>query len=542
MRRGQKMANLVGPDGKPISSKAKPDYNQIAVVSIRDRWTSYPSQGLTPEKLARIFREADEGDVNRQMELFEEMEGKDTHLFSEMQKRKQAVLGLDYEIMPYSDSPIDKKAAQLVRDAMEFEGLEDALLDILDAIGKGFSVTEIMWMLKNSQVMVNKLEYVLPKRITFPYHAPNDYYLITDEASMGIPLPENKFIIHRHKAKSGHPSGAGIIRVCAWMYLFKNYSIKDWVIFAEVYGMPLRLGKYDTSSSQADKDALIQAVMQLGTDAAGIISKSTEIEFVNAMKTSDSNIHEALASFCNREMSKAILGQTLTTEVGSTGSYAASQTHNEVRRDLTKADAKALAETLRRYLFHPLVRFNLGDEPNLPWMKYDLSEPEDQEKSAKIYSILIKDINLPVGKKHVYEKFGIPEPEAGEEILQPVQSQPGENPLPLKMSFKDGQEYFLRQVRAQMHAHKAVNPMASPNPQDEVDALADRAAALAAQVMQSLLQTVRDLVESGASLEEIQEQLPQLYQEMDISELQDLIARALFVADLYGRWVANAEA
>ncbi len=516
---------IYGPDGKPISGRNKgPIIDEIAVVSVRDRWSTYPSAGLTPEKLARIFREADAGDVYRQMELFEEMEEKDCHLSCELGKRKQAVLALDWEIIPYSNSRADKKAAQLVADAMEFEGLEEVLLDILDAIGKGFSVTEIIWKIVNGQVGIDRLKWVHPKRITFgelPWGHPDQFRLLTDEEPVrGIELPDNKFIIHRYKARSGHPSRAGIIRVCAWMYLFKNYSLKDWVTFAEVYGMPLRLGKYDASTSEEDKEKLIQAVIQLGTDAAGIISKSTEIEFVQAMKNAGDNIYETLAEFCNREMSKAILGQTLTADVGDRGSYAAGKVHNEVRQDLTRADAKALAETLRRDLFRPLVRFNLGDGPNLPWMKFDLSEPEDLEKSANVYSILIRDVGLPVSKKHVYEKFGIPEPEPGEELLVPAMA----SPVP----------------GLAMKAFKDTAPAPPPaNPQAEVDALADRAREQAAAAIDTLTAPLRELIESGASLEEIRDRLAEIYSEMDTSELEELIARAVFVADLFGRWAAD---
>ena len=51
----------------------------------------------------------------------------------------------------------------------------------------------------------------------------------------------------------------GMMCVCAWMYLFKNYAVKDWVAFAEVFGMPLRIGKYEPGATKADREALIQA-------------------------------------------------------------------------------------------------------------------------------------------------------------------------------------------------------------------------------------------------------------------------------------------
>lgn len=78
----------------------KPVRGMLAVGDVNDKYSTYPSNGLTPRRLARIFRAADGGDVFEQMELFEEMEEKDTHLFSQLQTRKLAVTGLDWEVQP----------------------------------------------------------------------------------------------------------------------------------------------------------------------------------------------------------------------------------------------------------------------------------------------------------------------------------------------------------------------------------------------------------------------------------------------------------
>ncbi|MCL6558762.1 MAG: DUF935 domain-containing protein [Firmicutes bacterium] len=509
---------MYGPDGRIISSK-KPITQEIAVVSIRDKFSTYPSNGLTPERLAVIFKEADAGDVYRQMELFEEMEEKDTHLFSILQTRKNAVLSLDYEILPYSDDPVDVKAAELVREAMEFEGLEDALLDLLDAVGKGYAISEIMYAIRDGKVQLDRLKWVHQKRTIF-----DDFMnmrLLTDaDPVRGIEIPENKFVVHRYRARSGHPNRAGLLRVCAWMYLFKNYDIKDWVTFAEVYGMPLRLGKYDANTTKEDKDALMQAVVMLGTDAAGIISKSTEIEFVEAVKNS-TDVFKTLAEFCNAEMSKAVLGQTLTTEVGDRGSYAAGKVHNEVREDLKLADCKALAETLRRDLFRPLVRFNLGDKPRLPYLKHKIYTPEDQEKTARVYSIVIKDIGLPVAKQHVYERFGIPEPGPKDELLAPPVVSPA---LPLKAGL----------------VPMALTAARAGNPQETIDRLAESAVRQAGPVIARLIEPVKELIDQVASLEELRDRLVEVYLRMDTADLEDLVARSMFVSDLFGRWSASA--
>lgn len=93
----------------------RPESREVAAAQVTDKYSEYPSDGLTPVRLAEIFKEADAGDVLRQAELFEEMEEKDPHLFSQLQTRKNAVTGLDYEVIPFdSDDPRDKEIAEFV--------------------------------------------------------------------------------------------------------------------------------------------------------------------------------------------------------------------------------------------------------------------------------------------------------------------------------------------------------------------------------------------------------------------------------------------
>src|SRR3990172_5498864 len=128
------MAKLLDQFGREIDVRKRPETREIAVTAIRDCWSNYPSGGLTPQTLATIFKEADMGDIARQAELFEEMEEKDTHLYSELQTRKNAVHGLDYEITPWSEAAEDKKIKDFVADCLfNLSDFEDALLDLLDA-------------------------------------------------------------------------------------------------------------------------------------------------------------------------------------------------------------------------------------------------------------------------------------------------------------------------------------------------------------------------------------------------------------------------
>jgi len=422
------MAILYDQFGREVRVEKRPETREIAVTTVRDRWSNYPSQGLTPQKLAAIFKEADGGDVYRQSELFEEMEEKDTHLFSELQTRKNAVLGLDYDIIPYSESAEDKKISEFCGDVIfNLPDFEEALLDLLDALGKGYSLSESLWEIDGSKAIITGLRWIHAKRAVFYERGAADPQAKSFEAPKvttaaepfnGEEMPPFKLVYHRYKARSGYDTRAGVLRVCAWMYLFKNYSLKDWVAFAEVFGMPLRLGKYEPGAGREEKDALITAVRSLGSDAAGIISKNTEIEFVETMKNAGTNnLYETLANFCNKEMSKAILGQTATTE-GTPGKLGNEGAQDKVRSDLIKADAEALARTMRFQVLRPLAGYNFGWDKPLPWLKIQYVPPEDLNMLSEVYRN-IWSMGQEISAEHVSERFKIPLPQKGEKVLPP---------------------------------------------------------------------------------------------------------------------------
>lgn len=504
------------------AARRKPVLGAVAIRDVNDKYSSYPSDGLTPVKLAQIFKEADAGDLFRQMELFEEMESKDTHLFSQLQTRKLAVTGLDWEVQPFSQDEADKQVAAFVEEQLkELDGFSDNIMDILDAIGKGISFQEIEWAYHNGHVVIDNIEYVHQKK--FYYDGMTDELMIrTDEHPSGIALPDNKFIIHKYKARSGHPSKYGVLRVVAWMYLFKNYTVKDWVSFCEVYGMPLRLGTYDATASEDDKTALYNAIIRMGTDAAGIVPTGTDIKFIESNKQSSVDIYEKLARFCDEQMSKAIVGQTLTSDSG--GSYSQSKTHNDVRQDLTRADCKAVMETVRRDLIRPLVEFNFGPEAHIPYFTLNATDTDDLKETADIVSVL-STTGLEIPKPWLYKKFNIPAPEEGEDTIgkapaAPVQPDPGRfQQLKLKADTKN------------------------PDSQKILDKLETAAMEQSKEFFQKMISPVLELVDHCDSLEALQSSLKDekrlraLYESMDVKDFDRLLEKVMCVSNMLGRMI-----
>lgn len=97
---------------------------------------------------------------------------------------------------------------------------------------------------------------------------------------LGEELPPFKFVFHRHRARSGAAARGGLSRPLAYIYLFSQLSLKDWVIFNDLYSVPMRVGKYKAGATPDDIAKLKQAVFNLGTDAAAVLSDSTMVELL----------------------------------------------------------------------------------------------------------------------------------------------------------------------------------------------------------------------------------------------------------------------
>jgi phage gp29-like protein len=234
---------------------------------------------------------------------------------------------------------------------------------------------------------------------------------------MTAPLAPFKFVTHFAKAKAGLPIRGGLARAAGWAYLFKNYVLKDWVTFTEVFGQPLRVGKYHPGASEQDKLALLNAVSRIGTDAAAIMPDSMVIEFTEVHQSGSSELYQSFCQYLDAQVSKAVLGQTLTTEMpNGGGSRAAAEVHEGVRRDLLNADARRLAATLARDLVRPIVELNMGAQTRYPKIELGLPDDGDVKVFAEVVAMLA-DRGLRVGQKTILDKLGIAAAGEGEAVL-----------------------------------------------------------------------------------------------------------------------------
>lgn len=403
------------------ASDARPEVGRVLWPRRADAVRDYPATGLTPQRLTSILREADSGSPSAAMQLFEEMEEKDAHLFAVASKRRLAVTGLPWsivsaaELIPGVNRALADAAAEYCRATLaRVETFDDVLQHLALALGRNIAVAECVWAADGAGLRLADVVPVDFTRIAFD-EAGGVRVLTEDADTIGIPAEPPKFIVHAPHAVSGHPSRGGLLRVSALSFLGKNLALKDWLIFAEVFGMPVRVARYDSSATAEEKQEMLRMLESLGSNAAGIFSRAVELQFVEAGQGKAPPPYEHLVDFLNREMSKAWLGQTLTTETpGLGGSFGATRIHEEVRKDLRADDLLKEARTIRRQLLTPLTRLRFGADVPAPFLRRSIDQPRTATELAALLDTAVNRLGMRVPQRWAHEALAIPAAGAGE--------------------------------------------------------------------------------------------------------------------------------
>lgn len=361
--------------------------------------------------------------------LYNEMEDKDSHLYSVLQTRKLGVLSRSREIMPADNSQQAIMVADFVKEVIGgIKDFEQALFNLLDAVSKGFAVLEIIWDVKKGRVVVEELKSRFQGRFCFDkdnnlclVDGVNYPYGILAHASVSTNVkhvPEKKFVVFTFNGNNGNPYGNGLCGKAFWHYWFKKNNLKFWLIFNEKFGSPTVIGKYKSGTSEEERDKLMDVVESMQNDTGVIIPENVMIEFLEASRSGSVNSYKDLADWCNDEISKLVIGETLTTSEGrNSGSYALGKIHETVRNEYIEFDAKCMMDVINNQLIPHIVNFNFGSDAPCPKMVIDTSADEDLESAINLDKSLIS-MGLPLSKSYFYNKYKKPVPNEDERILR----------------------------------------------------------------------------------------------------------------------------
>ena len=571
--------------GRPIDIGTLREPQTSHTRYIQREFDQHPARGLTPEKLARVLMDAERGDLVEQVELADDIEERDGHIFAELGKRKTAVTGLDWEILPpKAASPQEEKLAAEVDEWLRGDAsFGELLYDMMDAVNKGFAMHEMIWS-QDGQRLVPSFTFQPQRwfradasRRQIMLRSMSPQQTAEDIAAelppvMGEPLKPWGWITHIHRSRSGYITRNGLCRMLAWTHLFTNYSIRDLAEFLEIFGLPLRLGTYPAGASDGEKRALMAAVVGVGHNAAGIIPAGMKIDFQKAAEGSEGPF-VAMWDHMQAIASKVILGQTLSAQAGVRGSSQIAMVHNDVRIDIRDGDAQQLQNTLNAQLIVPYCLINhAGIDPRrCPRIRFDVGQQEDLQNYAENLPKLAA-AGMQIGVDWAHEKLRIPKAEAGEPLLQaiatvggnpqpasppsvrpPAGAVPGVPPKPAPAGVPPkpapapapapatataaANARLLATLVAQLAATQTAQAAQASAPTGWDTVIAEAASAWRPQLsplVLPLLDALDKAVAAGESLTSFRARLPQLVPDTNALPFADALTRSAFLAHLAG--------
>jgi len=416
-----------------------------------------------------------------------------------LQQRIAAVTSAEWIVEPGGDSAEDVRAADFIREQFQALPFDQICEKMLMALYWGYSVAECLWK-SGPKHGLAAIRVRKPRR--FGFDADGRLLLLHNLQKPEV-MPEKKFWI---LARPGHDDdavyGLGLAHYLYWPVYFRQNASKLWAVALEKFAMPTALGVAPQGTPEDEMSRFVQIVQAIHTDGAIALPDGFVVKLLESIKTFNASGHEPFAAFWTEEIVRIILSQSMTTLNGS--SRAQSETHAGVKRELIKADADKLCESLNNGPIKWLTEWNF-ERARPPKIWRVLEASEDLSARAERDLKLSQASGLRPTKDYLAQTYG----GEWEATASSGPASPGKTDSPA---------------------------FAAPDSEpDAVEELARQLHSFAAPVFTSKIEQVRQLIEEVTSLEELSMRLMELRADMAPNELAAIMGQAMTVAELQGR-------
>ena len=326
----------------------------------------------------------------------------DGHVEAVTGKRRDPVTTANWQFVDKDGTPVDG-----VNDLLDTIGFGDMLEDIVNSKFWGYSIFEpTFW--KNHEGKWEMAANLLPRM----NYRPETGIIANDSTSEeGINIREGFYA--KTVMEVGKPKDLGLYLKAAPYQILKRGGLGDWGLFVQVFGNPIVDATWD-GFDESQRLKLLEAVQALGSGGALVRPKGTEVTLLENKSNANGDLQDKFMSFLNKEISKALLGSTETTESSSSSGYAQSNTHAGQDEKKNESDI----QFTRRILNSRFTRILASAGFQVDGGSF-IIEGEDNELTVKEsfdMQMRLLDKGLPIDDDFFYETYGIPKPDNYEQL------------------------------------------------------------------------------------------------------------------------------
>jgi len=529
-----KLDTLYGYNGQLLNPVITVDGKRPVTQEVASAATDvYMFQGWLPvmENLDPVLTMENGGDIS----IYDDI-ARDSRVAASLRTRAKAVTGRDWQIVPFSQEAVDIKIAEYCTKVFQNFPYDRCRRPVLrGGVLKGYSVAEVMWDFSEGDTFISDMRYRHQRRFRF---APNgDLHLmtlsnpypgenVTINQESGLPL--KKFQVFTFGDEVTTPYGNGLGQELYWPWFFKKNGIKFWVMFVEKFAAPTAAGEYPDGTTPEKQQQLLAAASALHSNSAIIYPEGMNLKLIEAARSGNISCYKELCDFMNDEMTISILGQTATTS-GKPGGLGNADEQQDVLENYLKDDGDSICEAQndrKNGVLPWLVDYQFPGHGRYPKIEIK-SEDEDDSKTLaerdNSLSQAMERSGLKLSKSYYVRTQGLQDDDVEETAAEPP----------------------TKSVRSDLSVREATSTEFAegddPFPGElEIDALAESFTPAALQsLMEGVLKPVFKLFKESGDLTEVMGELIKIYPKLDTDKLQDLLARVIFVAEVWGRLQAD---
>ncbi len=319
----------------------------------------------------------------------------DLHLSGCVKQREGFVLSRSFKIMDENDNEKE--------DALDFFNtawFKQLMKYALDANYWGHSLIELGNVITspvNGLPTYDGVTLINRKHVIPEFHCviPN----LGDDYHYGIDYHQPPF--SNWLVEVGLPDDLGLYLKAATQTIPKKNALAFWDTFAEIFGMPMRIA-HTTLRDEKELKKMEKMMADMGTEGWGLFQEGTDIEVVESTKGDAFNVYDKRIDRANSELSKLVIGQTMTIEDGS--SLSQSETHLKVFENLVEADCDMIRDVVNNQLIPRMVQHGFPLQGlHFDW---DYSIDYTPEQQAAYEQMVLN--NYEVEPKYFEEKYGMP--------------------------------------------------------------------------------------------------------------------------------------
>lgn len=282
--------------------------------------------------------------------------------------KKLGVLAPSYKVEPANSSREANLHARFVETT--FERMKGSPLTILgqamDAFAKGWSIQELIWTERDGAIYLEQAKAKDPAN--FGLHV--DEFGNIEALELQVPgetsrtLPRSKFAIFVNRSTPNRPKGTSDLDAAYSHWTSKSTLLAAWKLHLERFASPTVIGSFTRGFPASERGKMLSTLERLHETSAILHPEELSLDTLASKGEGSGAFFEAI-DFHNREIARAILGQTLTTDEGRrVGSLALGKVHLQVLLLQLEAIRKELADVvMTEQVIRPIVELNFGPVP-----------------------------------------------------------------------------------------------------------------------------------------------------------------------------------